>query len=154
LHDQLDALARCYYKALTASGSPSDSEGEYRPGSGPSDNSPIALGRADAEMGRSLFRGLGGNQVMIARLSPDLVWTYLTPALEGLLGYPLTHLAGRALAEMVPPDDQPRLIDSLQEALETGEGHNIVFRVRTAAGEERHVQMDVLTRYDDQATPL
>src|SRR5438128_2180877 len=98
--------------------------------------------------------GLGPGHLMVARLNPDLAWLYLTPSLEEFLGYSVEQLRGRPLADSVHPDDRASLIDSLQEALETGEGHNIVFRFQTAAGKECHVQMDVLTRYDDQARPL
>src|SRR5262249_51037993 len=38
--------------------------------------------------------------------------------------------------------------------LETGEAHNIIFRVPRRDGEEQHVQMDVLTRYTQESAPL
>jgi PAS domain S-box-containing protein len=152
LHEQLAELARCYQKALTEAATQTDTDEEYRPDG--ACGSSLRLGRADAELGRSLFRGLGGSPVMVARLSPDFAWTHLTPALEELLGHRADTLAGQPLASLVAPEDRPGVIASLQEALETGEGHGIVFRFCTAAGEERHVQMDVLTRYDDQARPL
>jgi PAS domain S-box-containing protein len=153
LQDQLDALARCYHKALGEAATRSDSEEALR-AQPPAEASASSLGRADDEMGRSLFRGLGVHHLMVARLRPDFTWVDVTPALGELLGHPQEHLAGRPLADLVPKDDHPRLLDSLQEALETGEGHNIVFRVRTAAGDERQLQMDVLTRYGEDDTPL
>ena len=41
-----------------------------------------------------------------------------------------------------------------QEALEVGEAHNILFRVLRPDGADRHVQLDVLTRYDAQDVAL
>src|SRR5262249_6866245 len=106
------------------------------------------------DWGGILCGGCAPSHRLIARLSADLLWNYLTPALEELLGYSLEQLVGRPLIEVVHPEDAHKLVDSLQETLATGEGHNIIFRVRTAPGKERHVQMDVLTRYDDEAKPL
>jgi PAS domain S-box-containing protein len=144
LHHQLDALTHLYNQALTGGAAKNDALSD------PS----AQLGRADAELGRSLFRGLGPGHLLIARLTADFLWNYLTPALEELLGYSLEQLVNRPLIEIVDPDDVAKLIDSLQEALTTGEGHNIVCRIRNARGKECHVQLDVLTRYDGQVKPL
>src|SRR5205823_3921225 len=85
---------------------------------------------------------------------PNLHWMAATAALQQFLGYPHGELNGRPLSDIVHPDDVADLNRILQEALDTGEGHNIVFRLLSRAGAELHVQMDVLTRYSQQNTPL
>src|SRR5207244_4169294 len=116
-------------------------------------------------------RGSGSSRNMVARLTPNLHWLTATPALQQFLGQPMADLNARPLAEVVHPDDLDALQRGFREALEIGEAHNITFRVRcrpapadgdgpAALGEpppepprERHVQMDVTTRYADE-TPL
>src|SRR5262249_2125798 len=89
---------------------------------------------------------------------------------------PAAELNARPLAEIVHPDDLPDLERAFREAQETGEAHNVLFRVRCRpplpalpprVGEggvggadatplpeaERHVQADVMTRYAG-AAPL
>jgi len=42
----------------------------------------------------------------------------------------------------------------MQEALRDGEAHNVTFRVRSPAGDERYLQTDVMTCYSDKNDPL
>jgi PAS domain S-box-containing protein len=91
---------------------------------------------------------------MIARLAPTLHWIAATPALQQALGRTLAQLNSRPFLDLVHPDDRNPLSRALQEALKDGEGHNITFRVQTAAGEDRHLQADVLARYTDDGVPL
>jgi PAS domain S-box-containing protein len=93
-------------------------------------------------------------QRMIARLAPTLHWIAATPALQQALGRSLVDLNAKPFLDLVHPDDQSSLGRALQEALKDGEGHNITFRVRTATGEDRHLQADVLARYTDDGVPL
>jgi PAS domain S-box-containing protein len=113
----------------------------------------------------------GSSRNMVARVTPNLHWIAATPALQKLLGRPIAELNARPLAEVVHPDDLPTLRRGFQEANETGEAHNITFRLRCRPADqapdatpdladapeppvhERHVQMDVVTRYADD-TPL
>jgi PAS domain S-box-containing protein len=125
-----------------------------------------APGRADADKGpvRTVLRGSGSSRNMVARLTPTLHWITATAALQQLLGRPLPELNARPFADAVHPDDLPALRRALQEALETGEAHNVAFRVLVRVpppGDaadpppaERHVQADVLTRYGDEGEPL
>jgi PAS domain S-box-containing protein len=115
------------------------------------------VGRADAEAGRSLFRlrrGTTGSHSLVARLTPSLHWIVATPALQKFLGVRFRQLNGRSFLETVHPEDSADLQRALQETLETGEGHNLTFRVLTRFGAERFLQMDVLTRYTQESTPL
>jgi PAS domain S-box-containing protein len=115
------------------------------------------LGRADAEQGHSIFRVRRmdtNTRNMVARLTPSLHWMVATPALQQFLGCGSHQLNGRSFFDMVHVGDVARLQRVFQEALETGEGHNITFRMHTRSGSERHVQMDVLTRYTQESKPL
>jgi PAS domain S-box-containing protein len=135
------------------------------------------LGRADHEKGssRTVLRGSGSSRNMVARLTPGLHWMSATPALQHLLGRPLAELTGRPFAEVVHPEDQGGLRQALQEALDTGEAHNITCRVlarpvppgqplRDARSDPnfadagpavlRHLQLDVMARYADAGPPL
>jgi PAS domain S-box-containing protein len=91
---------------------------------------------------------------MIARLAPNLHWIAVTPALQRFLGRGLADLNARLFLDVVHADDRQSLANALREALKDGEGHNITFRVRTAADEERHLQADVLARYTEDGVPL
>jgi PAS domain S-box-containing protein len=117
----------------------------------------LLTGRADAEQGRSLFRvsrGDNSSRNMVARLTPTLHWTVATPALQEFLGYPISQLNGRSFLERVHAADAEEVGEAFQEALDVGEAHNITFRIRTQGGAERHVQLDVLTRYSQESVPL
>ena len=48
----------------------------------------------------------------------------------------------------------PGLKIALENALKSGEGHDIRCRLRVRGGDERHVQLDVLTRYVGEGKPL
>jgi PAS domain S-box-containing protein len=87
-------------------------------------------------------------------VAPTLHWIAATPALQQALGRTLAELNAKPFLDLVHPEDQTSLGRALQEALKDGEGHNITFRVRTAVGEDRHLQADVLARYTDDGVPL
>jgi PAS domain S-box-containing protein len=91
---------------------------------------------------------------MIARVTCSLRWLNCTRALQKFLGRPLGDVIGRPLREFVHPGDWPRIEQSFQETLASGEEHNIVFRLRPAGtADKRYVQMDVATRYDEAEAP-
>ncbi len=114
------------------------------------------LGRPDAERGGTLLpdRAGGDGRNMVGRLAPNFHWIAATPALQQFLGVGIGELVARSFLDFVHPDDVPVLAQALREALEVGEGHNITFRLLPRAGGERHVQLDVLTRYTDESRPL
>jgi PAS domain S-box-containing protein len=130
----------------------------------------LVRGEGDKGTGKTVViqRGSGSSRNMVARLTPNLHWLAATPALQEFLGRPMATLNGRPVAAVVHPDDRPGLGRAFSEALDTGEAHNITFRLRCrvtpsdnegpaaldaapTAVRERHVQMDVMTRYADGA---
>lgn len=118
--------------------------------------------KADAEKGHShsfIYQGAATHdgsvsRRMVARLTPSLHWMAATPALQLFVGSTLNDLVARSFLELVHPEDAAGLARTFQEVLRDGEGHNVVFRVRARGGMERHIQMDVLTRYDDAGSSL
>ncbi len=154
LYDELDVLGSSYRQALAKMVEQTDALETLRLEQQQAD---MAMGRADAEQGRSLFRvrrGDNDSRTMVVRLTPTLHWMVSTPALQQFLGFGIAELNGRSFLDMVHQDDVIELNRAFQEALETGEAHNIIFRVLRRDGEEQHVQMDVLTRYTQEGAPL
>jgi len=116
-------------------------------------------GLADAEKGNShsFVKGQSAffrSTRLIARLAPNLHWLAATATMQRFLGRTLADLNARPFLESVHPEDAPTLLRPFQEALREGEGHDITFRVLVGDGEIRHVQMDVLARYNVDGTPL
>jgi PAS domain S-box-containing protein len=156
LRGELEALGHCYRQALADLVARNQALQELRRDHLLPEPSPQpAPGRTDGESSRvtSSRRGTANSRSMVARLTPTFQWLALTDTLRDFLGYPLEQLSGRPFVEVVHGDDDAGLVRAFHEALETGEGHNIIFRVRTHDGSERHVQSDVMTRYDDQGSP-
>ena len=153
LWEQLVALATGYRKALTEivgmheklEGS-SHEQGELTPRAVPN----LTLTSTHFVIGSSRHR-------MVARLAPNLNIIAATGPLRSFLGPSAGDLLGHSMLRFVHPDDAADLRRSLLESLRDGEGHNITFRVPPlpdALGEKRHLQMDVLTCYDEAGTPL
>jgi PAS domain S-box-containing protein len=121
---------------------------------------PSSLGKADAEAGASLSlvqRRSESSQVgrdMIARLSAQLTWIAATAGLQKWLGRTISELNARSVFDVIHPDDAATLKAAFERALRSGEGHDIRCRVLLHSGEERHVQLDVLTRYQGDGKPL
>jgi PAS domain S-box-containing protein len=100
-------------------------------------------------------------QRMVVRLAPGLHITAVTPAFQQFLGRSVDELTGRPFLDIVCPDDAPALLQTLNNALEDGEGHDITFRIllpgppgATDAPRERHLQMDVMTTYAATGEPM
>ncbi len=94
---------------------------------------------------------------MVARLAPNLNILAATMPFRHFLGNTSRELLARSLLDLVHPDDATDLRRSLVESLRDGEGHNITFRVQALSetpDEERFLQMDVLTCYDEAGTPI
>jgi PAS domain S-box-containing protein len=161
--EQLEALAGSYRKAL------GDLAGQHEA----LESLRAQLGSADADRAPRktvlIQRGSGSSRNMVARLTPSLHWIAATPALQQFLGWRQADLNARPLFEVVHPADVPALRRAFQEALEIGEAHNVTFRAHCrpmppagadprepqepAALRERHLQMDVVTRYAEGAPP-
>jgi PAS domain S-box-containing protein len=117
-----------------------------------------ALGQLDTAKGQRLtVRGSGSSRNMVARFTPNLFWMTATAALQQFLNCKMTDLNAKPLADIVHKEDMPLLQTIFQEALETGEAHNITLRVlpvNQVNAPERHVAMDVLTRYTEEGKVL
>jgi PAS domain S-box-containing protein len=150
VHAAVESLTGAYRQALTEVVRTQEALEKFR----------SFAGLADAEKGSShssVVKGHSGffrSTRLIARLAPNLHWIAATSALQRFLGRPLVELNARPFLDCVYPEDAPALLRPFQEALREGEGHDITFRLLVGDGELRHVQMDVLTRYDADGTPL
>jgi PAS domain S-box-containing protein len=114
----------------------------------------------------------GRSRSLVARLAPSLHWMAATPALQQFLGHKMADLNGRPFLDVVHPNDAPKLTRVFHKTLRDGEAHNVTFRVlpRSPNGpayssapaaeqagpsnNERHLQMDVQTRYTNEGHPL
>jgi PAS domain S-box-containing protein len=166
---QLEALTAAFRQALADRVAQDEALESFR----------ALMGRADTDGPMNftvIQRGSGSSRNMVARLTPNLHWMTATPALQQFLGRRLTSLSGQSFFDIVNPQDAVALSASFQEALETGEVHNVTFRIlppgackgptkcppETAqpagpvgpARAERHVQMDVMTRYAENEAAL
>ncbi|HZT83299.1 MAG TPA: ATP-binding protein [Gemmataceae bacterium] len=148
--EQVEALASAYRRALAELVVARESLESLR----------AFLARADADKGSplSFLRRSPDHERssrrMVARLAPNLHWVAATPALQQFLGANINALVARSFLDLVHPDDAAGLSRTFREALRDGEAHNVVFRLRGRPGAERHLQMDVLTRYADDGNPL
>lgn len=136
------------------------------------------LGRIDLERGQGpalSHRGNTTSRDMVARFTPNMHWLTATPTLQQFLGHAMSDLNGRPFADVVHPGDLESLQRAFGQAVQEGEAHNIQFRLSirrleetgisatpgrsaqrqmTAVPEERHVQVDMLTRYNELGIPL
>ncbi|MBL8800306.1 MAG: PAS domain S-box protein [Planctomycetia bacterium] len=122
------------------------------------------MGRADSEEGQShslVQRRAAGDSAlggpareMIGRLTPTFGWLAATPALQKFLGCTIVELNNRSIFDLVHREDEPAVRAAFEKALRQGEAHSIEFRLQLRSGGERHVQIDVLTRYTPDGKPL
>jgi PAS domain S-box-containing protein len=85
---------------------------------------------------------------MVNRLEPrTLRWIESSPAEQTFLGWDLMALRNKSFLEIVHPEDHPRIKEQVDAALEKGEAHGLIVRVRTAQGKHKAVEMDIGARY-------
>ena len=85
---------------------------------------------------------------MVNRLDPRLFrWLESSPAEQYFLGWDLKHLREKSFFEIVHPDDLKRAREQLTLALEKGEVHGLILRIRTASGKPKAIEMNVGARY-------
>jgi PAS domain S-box-containing protein len=85
---------------------------------------------------------------MVNRLDPRLFrWLESSPAEQSFLGWDLRQLREKSFLEIVHPDDLVRVRDQLRAALDRGELHGLILRIRTAQGRPRVIEMNVGARY-------
>ena len=85
---------------------------------------------------------------MVSRLEPrSLRWLESSLAEQEFLGWNLKQLRGKSFLDIVHPDDLPRAGEQLREALTKGEAHGLIFRITTARGQPKAIEMNVGVRY-------
>ena len=85
---------------------------------------------------------------MINRLDPkDLRWLESTPAEQKFLGFSLAELRRKSFLEIIHPEDRDRARADLQAALAKGEAHGLIFRIKTAQGKPKSIEVNVGVRY-------
>ncbi len=90
---------------------------------------------------------------MIARLEPEtLRWIDSSPAEQAFLGRSLNQLRRMSYLDVVHPDDRELAGEELRASVPRGEAHGLIYRVRTASGETKAVEINVGVRYAQDAT--
>ena len=85
---------------------------------------------------------------MVNRLEPGtLRWIESSPAEQQFLGWDLTALRRKSFLEVVHAEDHPRVTEQIGAALEKGEVHGLILRVKTAQGKPKAVEMNIGVRY-------
>ncbi len=110
------------------------------PSAGPMDSR--YLSQAHVVIGSSRNR-------LVARLAPNLNIIAVTQPLCRFLGQNTQDLLGKPLLDSIHPADRGTLRRALAEALRDGEAHNVVIR----DAHDHHVQLDVMTCYDEHGRP-
>jgi PAS domain S-box-containing protein len=92
---------------------------------------------------------------MVYRLDArTLRWLRATRAATEFLGWPLATLREMGFPEIVHPRQREEAGRELTRAIETGEAHGLVYRVRTAQGCWRAIEMNVGVRCGPDLKPL
>lgn len=90
---------------------------------------------------------------MIARLEPHRFrWVGSSPAEQEFLGWPLSRLRTMSFLEIVHADHRGLAREQLRAAIVKGEAHGLVYRIRTAKGEAKAVEINVGVRYAPDST--
>ncbi len=75
---------------------------------------------------------------IIYMLTPDGIFTYVSPNWTSILGHDLAEVVGQPFMPMIHPDDLPACLEFLNEVLETGERKSgIEYRVKHKDGSWR-----------------
>lgn len=96
---------------------------------------------------------------LVARIAPNLNFIATTQALCRFLGRSNSELTARSILDVIHPDDAEALRQSVSESLRDGEAHNVLVRALVPSGpgqpnDERFLQMDVMTCYNEAAQPI
>ncbi len=85
---------------------------------------------------------------VIYTMTPEGVFTYVSPAWTVVLGHPASEAVGQSISQFVHPDDLPRCVALMQSATDTGqERGRVEYRIRDAAGSWRwHTSSGVALR--------
>jgi PAS domain S-box-containing protein len=111
----------------------------------------LLLRRAGAEQAAQ-FRSLVNNSSdLITVLAPDGTIAYQSPSVQRMLGRPAADLVGTALGDLVHPDDQQEVNESLTKLVEAAPGATANFgcRLQHSDGSWRHVESICTNLADD-----
>ena len=82
------------------------------------------------------FRGLVENaHDIIYSLTPEGIFSYVSPNIQDLLGHPAAEVLGRSFIPLVHPDDVQPCLEFLRRVIETGQAGSIEYRVLHKNGE-------------------
>jgi PAS domain S-box-containing protein len=85
---------------------------------------------------------------MVNRLEPKTFrWIESSIAEQKFLGWTLRQLKEKSFLEIIHPDDYQRAQEELKNALTKGEAHGLIFRITTAQGKHKAIEMNVGARY-------
>ncbi len=85
---------------------------------------------------------------MINRLEPEnLRWLESSPAEQEFLGLSLAQLRRMSFLDIIHPEDRPRAKADLHASLAKGEAHGLIYRVKTAQGRPKSIEVNVGVRY-------
>lgn len=88
---------------------------------------------------------------MVCRLEPkELRWLESKPSERNFLGYSIERLQEKSFLEIVHPDDRELARAQLFSAIERGEAHGLIYRIRTASGETKAIEVNVGVRYEPE----
>ncbi len=91
----------------------------------------------------------GPRAEMIARLAAgSLLWIEASAPLAGFLGRAADELVGERFLDSLHPDDRALADDEFRQAVEQGERHDFVLRLRSADGEWRFLRIHTQARYE------
>jgi PAS domain S-box-containing protein len=85
---------------------------------------------------------------MVNRLDPKtLHWIESSHAEQIFLGWSQDALRAKSFLEIVHADDHPRVKEQIKTALEKGEAHGLIVRIKTAAGAPKAIEINIGVRY-------
>ncbi len=91
---------------------------------------------------------------MIARLHPrTLRWLDSSVAEQEFLGWSVRELRGMSYLDIVHPHHRELAREQLLGSISKGESHGLIYRIRTASGEAKAVEINVGVRYAADGSP-
>jgi PAS domain S-box-containing protein len=90
---------------------------------------------------------------MVNRLEPkSLRWLESSPAEQDFLGWSLQELRKKSFLDIIHPDDRNLAFEQLHGALVKGEAHGLIYRIKTAKGQPKAIEVNVGVRYGPDMT--
>ena len=122
---------------------------------GPVLDRPVPLSREDAPTPDRYRWMVESVQEVIFEADPTGAWTYLNPAWERMLGYPVSETIGRPFLDYVHPEDRQGNLDIFMETIGSGKQQcRFAARYLTADGGERHMEIHAWIFRAPDGSPL